>query len=56
MGGGVLCLETSQNDNNKNSVCLCSHKERDGEVRDQGSRMSVKVQRGVWESTNKLSL
>lgn len=28
-GGGevdILCLETSQNDNNKNSVCLCSHK------------------------------
>lgn len=30
MGGTVLCLETSHN--NKNSVYLCSHKKRDGEV------------------------
>ena len=52
----VLCLETSQNDNNKNSVCLCSHKERDKEVGDQGSRMRVKVQQEVLESTNKLWL
>lgn len=54
-GGG---LETSKNDYNKNTVCLCSHKERKRreEVGDQGSRVSVKVQREVWESTNKLRL
>lgn len=52
--GGGGCLETSKNDYNKNTVCLCSHKERKRreEVGDQGSRVSVKVQREVWESTS----
>lgn len=37
----------------KNNVCLCSHKERHGDVGNQGSRTSVKVQRRVSASTNK---
>lgn len=55
MEGGVLKLPRMTN---KNTVCLCSHKERKRreEVGDQGSRASVKVQREVWESTNKLRL